>query len=171
MPRLFSLRLPKETTSLLCLYDCFGSPGGSLPWSFRLTCCARDLSAGCSCPFSSSTRPCCAALRSGFGMPACPPCLPPISFWPSKSFAFDISTLPVWIGALTSDQRYTLLQRNGVPSLLYWKTAPAAGQRLEPLFMDALRGIATPPVVRTKCDCRLSFQPLFSFPENRMLDR
>ena len=43
---------------------------------------------GCSCPRSSRTMPCCAELRSsGFGMPAWPPCLPPMSRWPSKSFA------------------------------------------------------------------------------------
>ena len=129
----------------LCLYDCFGSPGGSLPRSFRLTCCARDLSAGCSCPFSSNTMPCCAALRSGFGMPAWPPCLPPISCGPSKSLAFDISTSRCGSGALTFDQGFTLLTRYGEPSLSYWKTAPAAGQRLEPSF-HRMRygGIATP---------------------------
>jgi hypothetical protein len=52
--------------------------------------------------------------------------------------------LPVVDRCFTSGQRFTLLPRYGVPSLLYWKTAPAAGQRPEPLFMDALRGIATP---------------------------
>jgi hypothetical protein len=40
--------------------------------------------------------PCCAELRSsGFGMPAWPPCLPPMSRSPSKSFALAILRTPV----------------------------------------------------------------------------
>jgi hypothetical protein len=135
----------RERPRLPISLRCFGSPGGSLPRSFRLTCCAWDLPAGCSCPFSSNTMPCCAALRSGVGMPACPPCLPPISCGPSKSLAFDISTSRCGsvLSRLIKSSRF--LPRYGEPSLSCWKTAPAAGQRLEPSF-HRMRygGIATP---------------------------
>jgi len=33
---------------------------------------------------------------SGFGIPACPPCLPPWSCWPSRSFSFGIGVLPLY---------------------------------------------------------------------------
>ena len=47
---------------------------------------------------SGETMPCWAELRySGFGMPACPPCLPPISWRPSRSFSFGICENSKWI--------------------------------------------------------------------------
>jgi len=73
--------------------------------SVRLTCWARSLSRGCSCPRSSRTMPwsgAClrpgsglvAGLGSGFGMPFWPPCLPPWSCAPSKSFSRGIVITP-----------------------------------------------------------------------------
>ena len=90
--------------------------------------------------------------------------------WAFQIIGFRHFDLPLWIGALTPDQGLTLLSHYGESSLSYWKTAPAAGQRLEPSF-HRMRygGITTSGRWLPSVTVGFRSNP-YSFPGNRMLD-